>query len=272
MGQIVGTKREELGFLGDLSGDQSGPRQFDHRSYEIVHPASLFLEDLFRDTPHNCALVRHLFECGSERNHDLGMCLNAFLVHFHGGFEYGSRLHFRNFRVSNTKAAATMPEHGIECVQFFDPAHQGRKQLIQISRSIGAILTIFLDQRLFLLPSRMGKRSQIYHQLLAFRQKLVQRRIKQANGHRQASHGLEQANEVGALHWQQFLERGTPILFVVRKDHGAHMRNAVPLEEHVLGATESDALSPKRARLNGVTRNIGVGANSYFPEWLSPAQ
>src|SRR5438309_11263385 len=49
------------------------------------------------------------------------------------------------------------------------------------------------------------------------------------------------------------------------------MRNAVPLEEHVFGATESDAFRPKRARLNGVTRNISVGANSYFSEWLSPA-
>ena len=45
-------------------------------------------------------------------------------------------------------------------------------------------------------------------QLLAVGQELVQRRVEQADRHRQPGHRLEQALEVGLLQRQQLVERG----------------------------------------------------------------
>ena len=47
-------------------------------------------------------------------------------------------------------------------------------------------------------------------QLVAVGQELVQRRVEQADRHRQLVHRLEQALEVGLLERQQLIERGAP--------------------------------------------------------------
>ena len=74
------------------------------------------------------------------------------------------------------------------------------------------------------------------------RQELVQRRIEQADRHRQAGHDLEQRLEVGALHRQDLGERAPAAGLVVGADHLAHGEDAARLEEHVLGAAQADAL------------------------------
>ena len=99
-------------------------------------------------------------------------------------------------------------------------------------------------------------------QLFALGQELVQRRIEQADGDRQRLHGLEEADEVGALHGQQLLERVAAVLLVVGQNHGAHVFDAVFGKEHVLGAAQADAFGAEQASLLGVARNVGVGADA----------
>ena len=109
------------------------------------------------------------------------------------------------------------------------------------------------------------------HQVFAARQELVQRRIEGADGDREAVHGAEDADEVVALHGQQLAQRRAAVLLVVGQDHGAHVRQTVFGEEHVLGAAQSDAFGAERARLQGVARDVGVGANAHAAERLGPA-
>ena len=109
------------------------------------------------------------------------------------------------------------------------------------------------------------------HQVFAPRQELVQRRIESADGDRESVHGAEDADEVGALHGQQLLQRGATVFLVAGENHGAHVRQAVFGEEHVLGAAESDAFGAERAGLQGVARNVGIGANTDAAERLGPA-
>ena len=63
----------------------------------------------------------------------------------------------------------------------------------------------------------------------------------------QRFHGLEEADEVGALHGQQLLESRAAILLVVGQNHGAHVLDAIFGKEHVLGAAEADALGAEQA-------------------------
>ena len=90
----------------------------------------------------------------------------------------------------------------------------------------------------------------------------MQRRIEQADRHRQPGHDLEQLLEIGALHRQDLGERGAAPRLVVGEDHLAHGENALGVEEHVLGAAEADPLRAEVARLARVARRIGVGAHA----------
>src|SRR5580698_7152319 len=119
-----------------------------------------------------------------------------------------------------------MSEHGIELVEFFNSA----KQLSQLIQLRGARLGSF-------------KHSDLYHQLFALGEELVQRRIQQSNRYWQTIHDAKESDEIGALHGQKFFQRRSTILFIVRQNHCAHVRKTVLGEEHVLGPAQSDALS-----------------------------
>src|SRR2546422_6174512 len=47
-----------------------------------------------------------LFRSSNQRNHDLGLDRPPFLLKLAGGFENCPALHFRNFRISDSKPAA----------------------------------------------------------------------------------------------------------------------------------------------------------------------
>ena len=68
------------------------------------------------------------------------------------------------------------------------------------------------------------------------REELVQRRVEEADGGREAFERLEDADEVFLLVGQQLGERLLPVLDVVGENHLAHGVDAVAFEEHVLGA------------------------------------
>ena len=138
-----------------------------------------------------------------------------------------------------------MSEHRIELVQLFDAAQKG----LQVP-DLGGVRVLGSQLRDF------------NHKLLALREKLVKRRIQGAHDHRIAVHDLEEFDEVSALHGQQLGERSRARLIVFGEDHLAHVRDALRLEEHVLGAAQSDALRAERARRLGIARSLGIRAHT----------
>ena len=104
-------------------------------------------------------------------------------------------------------------------------------------------------------------------------------RIDQADDHRQAVHGPEQAFKVGALEGQQLVQRFLALLggfcLVCERlgqDHLLDDRQAFGLEEHVLGAAEANALGAEAARPLGVARVVGVRPDLETAEAVSPGQ
>jgi hypothetical protein len=149
---------------------------------------------------------------GDQRHHDFRRHGNASrALRLDRGLKNGARLHFGDFRISNGKPAAAKAEHRIELVQV-----------------AGAVCELF----------RIGAHGlrHLGDFLLGVRQKFVQRRIEQADGHRQAAHDLEQLDEIGALHRQQFCKRRAARFLILGQNHFAHGADAVLVEEHVLGA------------------------------------
>ena len=105
---------------------------------------------------------------------------------------------------------------------------------------------------------------------VAMRQKFMQRRVKQPDGHRQPLHDLEQRLEIAALHRQQFGQRRAAARLILGEDHLAHRDNPLAVEEHMLGAAEADALGAELHRLAGIQRRFGIGAHFHAPVPVSP--
>src|SRR5436189_164837 len=80
----------------------------------------------------------------------------------------------------------------------------------------------------------------------------------------------EDPGEIVALVRQQFRERRLPRLERVGEDHLAHRVDAVPLEEHVLGAAESDADRTERDRIPRLLRRVRVGAHDHPRGLIAP--
>ena len=79
-------------------------------------------------------------------------------------------------------------------------------------------------------------------------EELVQRRVEEPDGDRQAVHGLEDLDEVGPLERQQLVEDLLALLVGLGEDEVLDEQAAFA-EEHVLGAAQADALGPEaRAR------------------------
>ena len=109
-------------------------------------------------------------------------------------------------------------------------------------------------------------------ELDAVGQELVQRRVEQPDGDRQALHRLEDPLEVVLLERQQLVERRAAAGLVVGHDHPLHLRLAVGGHEHVLGAAQPDALGAEGARAAGVLGRVGVGAHAERAQLVAPAE
>ena len=109
------------------------------------------------------------------------------------------------------------------------------------------------------------------HFRLAMGQKFMQRRVEQADGHRQAGHDLEQFGEILALHRQDFGQGGAPAVGVGGENHLAHGDDPVAFEKHMLGAAETDALGAEVAGGARVGRGFGVGAHAQPAQIVGPA-
>ncbi len=101
-------------------------------------------------------------------------------------------------------------------------------------------------------------------QVGAVGQELVQRRIEQSDGHRQTVHCVQQFGEVLTLHRQQRRQRVIPFLGGTGQDDPLDQCPPIA-EEHVLGATQPDALRAKGSRPDGILRSVRVGADRQPP-------
>ena len=162
-----------------------------------------------------------------------------------GRLEDRARLHRRDLGIADAQAAATKAEHRIELVQLRDALLDARRRHADLLR------------QLLLLFRRV-------------RQELVERRVEEADRHREALQGAEDAGEVLALVGQQLGERGLSLLHRLGEDHLAHRVDAIPLEEHVLGAGQPDADGAERDRVLRLLRRIGVGPDAHACRLRAP--
>src|SRR5690606_28951721 len=101
--------------------------------------------------------------------------------------------------------------------------------------------------------------------LLAPRQELMQRRIEQTDGDRQALHDREDLDEVLLLHRLQLFERGASPGLVLCDDHLTHGDDTVRIEEHMLRTAEADSLAAEFDRGAAIERSFGVGPDLQAP-------
>ena len=110
------------------------------------------------------------------------------------------------------------------------------------------------------------------------RDELVQRRVNQSDGDREAIHGFEDADEIAALERKQFVQGLDASLPVVGEDHfldGA-LALVAPLrlleigEEHVFRAAEANALCPELDGLASVLRSVHIRADPKATRLIGP--
>ena len=237
LGQIVGAEAEELGVLGDLARAQRGARQLDHGADLVVQRAAAFLRDLGRHRVDPLLDQLQLPRRQDQRDHDLGHDGAAGVsLDLGRGLEDGAGLHLVDLGEQDAQPAAAQAEHRVALLEVGEAAPDHAD----------------VD------PGGRGDRGQL---VALVRQELVQRRVEQADGYRQAGHDLEQLDEVGPLHRQDLGQRPGPALGVVGQDHLLHGDDAVGLEEHVLGPAQADAFGTELDRGARVERRLGVGAD-----------
>ena len=100
----------------------------------------------------------------------------------------------------------------------------------------------------------------------------MERRVEQADGHRQAGHRPEDPLEVALLEGAQLVEVLHPVGGVLGHDHALHDRQAVLALEHVLGAAEADALGAELPGAGGVLGRVGVGAHRQGAGAVGPSE
>src|SRR5205823_6386574 len=106
LGEIVRAETEELGFFGQLIGDQARPRQFDHGANLVVDLNASLCEHLVDCLFERVVLDLHLLARADQRNHDFGDRVLAFLLEPDRGADDGARLHLHDLRKHDAEAAA----------------------------------------------------------------------------------------------------------------------------------------------------------------------
>ena len=238
LGEVVGAEREEVGLLGDLVGADRRPRRLDHRADDDVGLLLQPLSGAFDLLLDPGAGQVQLLTSDGQRNHHLDDRVLAALAQVGGRLHQGAHLHAVELRLDDAEADTTGADHRV----VLGPRLGGGEHLLLVVVEAGRRL---LDV-----------------QLLDRGQEFVQRRVEQADRHRQAIHRFEHLLEVGALDVEQLGER--LVLFVGRRrqDHLAHDREPVGGQEHVLGAAQADALGAETAGVSGVLTGVGVGADT----------
>ena len=263
LGQVVGAEAEEVGFLGDLLGDQAGPRQLDHRPdrarpvrRRLPRSTSLIVRSTDGPEQFEFAFV------GDQWQHDLDL---------------GRRVRLRRPRRVQPRRSPWPASRRARAAG--SPRRAPRVPSIGLtsSRSRATAEAHLGPARPPCVAAFAGLGE------LAFeagdRDELVERRIEQPDRHRQALHHLEQCPEVLALDLAETIETVDELVFqrpavcasrvealapgqLAGDEHLADQLFAVGAEEHVLGAAEPDALGAHVDRVAGVFGGVGIGPDA----------
>ena len=99
----------------------------------------------------------------------------------------------------------------------------------------------------------------------------MQRRVEGANGHGQAVHFAEDADEVFALQRLHLGQGGSPFFDVFGNDHLADGADPVAFKEHVLCAAKADPLGAELPRHLRVVWAVAVRAHANLAKGVCPA-
>src|SRR2546425_1048 len=214
LGQVVRPEREEFGVMGDCVGDESGPRDFDHRAELVGHRDPLALHDLLRLVLEGVSFDPQLLGQTHQRDHDLGPHIDAFFLEPTRRLEDRPDLHLRDLREHDSEATAAETEHRVRLAGPFDRLQEAflpRQQRFDPLGEIGTGLADFRDQHPILFRRRgsdeglgiLPRDPQLGHlneQRLVPRQEFVKRGVDQADDDREPGHLSEDSDEILALH------------------------------------------------------------------------
>ena len=220
LGQVVGTKAEEISFLRYIIRSQRGSRYLNHGTDLVIQEIALFLHNLFRGFHNNILHEQQFLALTSQRNHNFG---NDIVIHFfldrNSRFDNGAGLHTGNFRINDAEAAAAQAHHRIK---FMHRVAMG--------------FYFFISQ-----PHAV---SQFPHFRFCLGQEFMQRRIQETNRHGTAPQRFVHTDKIFTLIRKQFGKRSFPLLHGIRQDHTAEFGNTFRIKEHVLCAAQTDTLRP----------------------------
>ena len=238
LSEVVCSKAEEFGRLGNLIGGYRCAGYFDHCTHKVFDAVVAFGKNSLGSIADDLFLHTHFCKGSGERNHDLGKRFDATGFEVECSFDDGTRLHLGDFGIGIAQAAAPVSEHGVELVKLF---HLMFDLLNTQAHHLGHFLLT----------------------LIIVRNKLVQWRVEQTYGYGQTFHGFEDAFEVFALNWEQLFEGFSASGLVAGQNHLAHGHNFVAAKEHVLGTAQSDTLCTKATRHTCIMRSVGIGAHVH---------
>ena len=247
LGEVVGAEGEELRFLGHIACGDCGTRRLDHRADHILHLQAGLLNQLVSLSLDNLLYEAQLIDLGYQRNHDLRRDMQVVFLPDVDSCGYDSLgLHLGDLRIENVQTAAAGTQHRVELVQAFYLA----LELVEgYAHLIGQLLDL----------------------VILVREELMERRVKQTDGYRQAAHRAVNCLKVAALHRQDLGQSRLALLERIGNNHLTNRLDAGRLEEHMLGTAEADAFCAELAGLRCITRGIAVGANVQGANLVSPA-
>jgi len=249
LGEVVGAEGEELRVLGQAVRHQRGAGDLHHGAELVAHGAALLRHHLGRFLLQDGPFELQLRRVHGERDHHLGVDLHAVAGAGARRLEDGADLHPHQLRHVDAQAHAAQAQHRVLLAQALHRLQHLAlllEQVAQLRRAAAVQLQPGLQ------------RHHLALQRVVVGEELVQRRVDEADGHRQPVHGAEQAVEVLPLERQQQLQALGLLRRVLGEDHPLHDGQPLGLEEHVLGA------APGRRRRGRAGRPGGS------PRWPTP--
>ncbi len=237
--QVVRAEAEVLCLGGDAVGGQGSTRSLDHRTDLEVQTDAFLGEHLLSGGQDDALLLLQLVEDAYERNHDLGMGIQAFLLQLAGGAQDGAGLHGRDLGEGDAQTATTVTQHGVVLAQA------------------GNALLDDLHVNAHLVGNNL-----LAGQIVG--NELVERGIQQTDVDVHAVHGLEDSVEVLLLVRQQLGKSLLAALYAVGQNHLAHGDDLLVLEEHMLRTCQTDTLGTEVASDLCVVGSVGVRADLHL--------
>src|SRR6056297_194934 len=235
--QIVRSKGEEVSIFSNFIGRKSRPRDLNHSTDFVVQSAVVLFQHLLHHLFGVFTKNFQLIPGTDQGNHYFREYFYSLLLYLTGGFHNRLYLHIVDFGVGNTQPAAAMSEHRVHLFKILGHLLDGLRFKADF---IGKLLNIFIS----------------------FRNKFMERRVKQANGHRQTLHRLEDTDKVLLLQGKHFIQGLLAGLLALGYDHFLKYFQLAFVEEHMFGPAEANTFGAEMSGLFSISRCISVGTNS----------